>query len=282
MSDYIKVLGFQLALELKSDNIYEYLAPNDWYDEEMKLSLEIINELNPDIVIYPEMSYIDKYKNTFIELSKDKLIIAGSVYRGMINTTIVFQNGEMFEIPKQYASGAEPMIRHIDKIKPSKFFRDSLDSHTFIINNKKIVILNCMEYYNLAYYVAREIKDIFAIVSPCSNNNQKVFRMESEAIHNHNENIYSFVVNCVSNYNGERYAKGESYVYGPIQYHEKDWLKLENISSYEHPSSILVLDNNPSYFYGEFTYNLVPYGRSDNYYNNPQNILVKKLERRKI
>ena len=51
MSDYIKVLGFQLALELKSDNIYEYLAPNDWYDEEMKLSLEIINELNPDIVI---------------------------------------------------------------------------------------------------------------------------------------------------------------------------------------------------------------------------------------
>ena len=57
--------------------------------------------------------------------------------------------------------------------------------------------------------------------------------------------------------------------------------KLDNISSCEHPSSILVLDNNPSYFYGEFTKNLVPYGRSDNYYNNPQNILVKKLERRK-
>lgn len=281
MSDFIRILGFQLQLELKSNAKYEYLINNEYYKNCLKSSFDIINKYKPDIVIFPEMSYSDEYQDIFTALSKNRLIIAGSIYRNEINTTIIFQNEKRFEIPKKYASGAEPMVRYIDKLNPETFLSNELKNHTFVVKNKKIIVLNCMEYYNVAYYVARSIKDVFAIVSPCSNNNPKVFKTESNAIHNHNENIYSFVVNCVSDYNGVPYAKGESYVYGPIQYHEKDWLKLEGITCDEHPSSILTLDNNPGYFYGEFTNDLVPYGRSDNYYNNPKNILVKKLERRK-
>lgn len=277
MSNYIKVLGFQIKLELESNPEKEYVIKNKEYERQLEESWKVIKERNPNIVIYPEMTYIDDNEKIMRSLSKEKLIVAGSIYRDKRNTTIIFQDGEKLELPKKYASGAEPMIRFQEKITPQEFLKQNLSSHTFEIEGKKVVVLNCMEYYHLAYYIAREYPDIFALISPCSNNNPKVFQMESNALHNHNENIYSFVVNSVSNYNHQKYGKGQSYIYGPIQYHEKDWLSQENILSTTHPSSILTLDDSPSYFYGKFTNNLVPYGRSDNYENNPKNILVKKI-----
>lgn len=281
MQKYLKVMGFQLKLDLDSNYYQEYLIKTKEYINQLQKSLEMIKKQEPDLIIYPEMSYDDNFEKEFSKLSKNRLIIAGSTYRNKINTTIVFQNGVKKEIPKQFASGAEPMTRFIDKKQIEDFLGNDLKDHTFMINDRKIIVLNCMEYYHAAYYVARKVPDLFAIVSPCSNNNPKVFKEESKALHNHNENIYSFVVNGVSPDNSSRKDKGESYIYGPIQYHEKEWLQKEGLDSDPHPCSILNMDHSPSCFYGEFTNNLVPYGRSDDYINNPKNIFVKKLEKEK-
>jgi hypothetical protein len=279
--DYLKVLGFQLKVNLASDHLKEYLIVDKEYNTQMKESLKVIGQLNPDVIIYPEMCYYEKYDSELIELSENRLIIAGSVYEGNINTTIVYDNKVKKRIPKRYASGAEPMARFIDGVEPDEFINKYLEEHTFVVNGKKIVVLNCMEYYFMAYYLARKFPDIFALISPCSNSNQKVFVEESAALHNHNENIFSFVVNCVSEYNNKSYAKGESYVYGPIQHHEKEWLESEGIVNDKHNASILTLDNEARYFYGEFKRDLVPYGRSDKYTNSPRKVLVKKLEEEK-
>lgn len=275
--EYLKILGFQLKVNLASNHLKEYLIIDKDYNRQMNESLRVIKDLNPDLVIYPEMCYSEEYEDKLLELSKDKIIIAGSVYIGSQNTTIVYENGRKIGIPKRYASGAEPMTRFIDKLDPDEFINKYLDEHTFILKNKKIIILNCMEYYYIAYYLGRKYPNIFAFVSPCSNSNQQVFIDESAALHNHNENVYSFVVNCVSEYNNKSYAKGESYIYGPIQYHEKEWLSSEGINAGKHNASILNLNSDASYFYGEFTNNLVPYGRSDKYENNPKKVLIKRL-----
>lgn len=75
-------------------------------------------------------------------------------------------------------------------------------------------------------------------------------------------------------YNGESFATGESYIYGPIQRQEKMWLMEDGITSDNHNSSILNMGDGISYFYGEFTNNLKRFGRSDDYINNPQKVRV--------
>lgn len=277
MNRYLKVLGFQLKLELASNNHQEFLIKTKEYYSQIEQSLKVIKANNPDLIIYPEMSYDDSYEKIFRKLSKDKLIVAGSIYRNRINATIVFQDGIKNEIPKQFASGAEPMVRVIESKKMIDFSEFNIKNHTFYLKNKKLIILNCMEYYHMAYYLARTEPNLFAIISPCSNNNQTVFKEETKALHNHQENVYSFVVNCVSKYNNQKYGQGKSYIYGPVQHHEKEWLNLEKITSDEHACSILNLENNASYFYGEFANNLITYGRSDNYFINPKNIVIKNL-----
>jgi len=146
---------------------------------------------------------------------------------------------------------------------------------------KKVYVLNCLEYYETAYMIARDPKlssDLFGFIVPCSNSNPKVFMDESKALHNHNEFIYSFVTNRIRGDNTNRY--GRSYIYGPIQYHEKDWLKEEGIESDEHNASILTLDKDtPSFAYGKYAVGkeLSRFGRSDCYLNTPIDVTVKKL-----
>lgn len=276
MKEYLKVMGFQLNLELASNSKYEYNVLNDFYRKQMEESFKLIDCNKPDLVIYPELAYNDCYYEMFRQLSFERLIVAGSIYRENINTTIVFFDGNLLEIPKLYASNQEPMVRYIEKIDTEEAI-NRLDDHTFYFNGKKVVILNCMEYYNLAYYLAREDKDIFALICPCANNKMNLFKMESQAIHNHNENIYSVVVNSFGTYNGKIFATGESYIYGPIQRQEKMWLMEDGITSDNHNSSILNLEDGASYFYGEFTNNLKRFGRSDDYINNPQKVKVLNI-----
>lgn len=276
VKEYLKIMGFQLNLELVSNNKYEYNVLNDYYRKQMEDSFKLIDRNNPDLVIYPELAYNDYYYEMFRQLSIDRLIVAGSIYRENINTTIVFLDGNLLEIPKLYASNQEPMVRYIEKIDTEEAI-NRLDDHTFYFSGKKVVILNCMEYYNLAYYLAREDKDIFALICPCCNNKMNLFKMESQAIHNHNENIYSVVVNSFGTYNGKSFATGESYIYGPIQRQEKMWLVEDGITSDNHNSSILNLGEDVSYFYGEFTNNLKRFGRSDDYINNPQKVKVLNI-----
>lgn len=281
-NNYLSVLQFQLKLKIKCDNFHDYLIADEEYLEQMKRCIEIINKLKPDIVIFPEMSYQNKYDLIFKEFSKSKkLIVFGSTYINNINNTMIFYDGNLKQIVKRFPCGSEPMIRFIEKIDVSEFLNTYLHEHEFNIKGNKLYVLNCLEYYEAAYTIARNFKlssDLFGFIVPCSNSNPKVFMDESKALHNHNEYIYSFVCNRIKNYGLEGY--GRSYIYGPIQYHEKDWLTQEGIISDNHNSSILTLDSSsPSYAYGKFACgkSLSRFGRSDNYINTPKNIIVKNL-----
>ena len=278
--NYLKVLGFQLDVILDCNSKDEYLVDTKELREEMEDVKEIVSSKNPDVVILPEICYVSEFASYYEELSNGKLVVAGSIYKDGVNVTKVFQDGKLYNIPKCNASGAEPMIRNIDRCNTSEFLKHKLDEHTFFVGGKKIVVLNCMEYYQNAHYIARSIPDLFGIISICSNNNPKVFMDESRVIHNHVENIYTFMINCVSMYQGKPYGKGQSYVYGPIQGHEKEWLLKEGIVMDEHVSSILKLGSEAEYFYGEFVNDFSRFGRSDEYLNNPRNVEVGIIRKR--
>lgn len=277
MNKSLKVLGFQLQVELDCDEINEFLILNKSLNNQMEDVKSIISSRDADIIIFPEMCYIADLEDYYKEISNKRIVIAGSVYIDGFNYTIIFQNGEKKVVRKYNASGAEPMVRYQEHVDTNTFLKKYLKEHIFKIKGKKIVVLNCMEYYQHAYRIARECSDIFAIICICSNSNQKVFLEETKALSNHVENIYSFVVNCVSNYTGKKYAKGNSYIFGPVQRHERDWLLKEGKYIEEHNCSIVSLSSSSEYFYGEFDNSFSRFGRSDFYKNNPKNLEVGKI-----
>lgn len=281
-NNYLSVLQFQLRLKIKCDHLHDYIIVDDDYKKQMEDCISVIEKLKPDIAIFPEMTYQETYDNTFKEFSKKGgLIIFGSTYIGSINYTMIYQNGKLNKVVKRFPCGSEPMVRFIEKMDTNTFISKHLKEHEFYVKGNKVYILNCLEYYESAYQIARTPElssDLFGFIVPCSNSNPKVFTDESRAIHNHNEYIYSFVCNRIKDDGSGRY--GRSYIYGPIQYHEKDWLTEEGINSDDHNASILTLDlSTPSYAYGIFASgkSLSRFGRSDSYMNTPQNIIVKNL-----
>lgn len=281
-NNYLSVLQFQLELNIKSDNFHDYIIVDEIYHEQMKKCLDVIYNLNPDIIIFPEMSYQSDYDLIFKELSKSKkLIVFGSTYIGSINYTMIFQDGNLKKVTKRFSCGSESMIRFVEKIDVPDFLSKYLSEHEFYVKNNKIYVLNCLEYYESAYFIARDpilSSNLFGFIVPCSNSNPKVFMEESRALHNHNEYIYSFVCNRIKDDGNSGY--GRSYIYGPIQYHEKDWLTQEGIISDDHNASILTLDKaTPSYAYGKFACgkSVSRFGRSDSYLNTPKDVIVKNL-----
>lgn len=281
-NNYLSVIQFQLKLKIKCDHLHDYIIVDDEYKNQVEKCVSIMTKLKPDIVIFPEMTYQSTYDNVFKEYSKSgSLVVFGSTYVGKINHTMIFQNGKLHKIVKRFPCGSEPMVRFIDKIDASTFISKHLKEHEFWVKENKLYVLNCLEYYEVAYQIARDPNlshDLFGFIVPCSNSNPKVFMDESRAIHNHNEYSYSFVCNRIKDDGSGRY--GKSYIYGPIQYHEKDWLTEEGITSDEHNASILTLDVlTPSYAYGNFAAgkSLSRFGRSDSYMNTPKDIIVKNL-----
>lgn len=287
MNDYLSVCMFQLKVHLDCDSTNEFLIETEEFLKQMESAFRIIEEYKPDISLFPEITYMERYEKKYQELSMSRIIVAGSYYKDGINTTVVFANGEKRELPKDYASGAEPMARKITFIPPEKFLKTKLKDHEFWIKGKKIYILNCMEYYHAAYYIARNEKlknKLFGIFAICSNSNTHVFEEETVCIHNHNESLYTFVLNCVSTYKGEDYGDGKSYIYGPVSVHEKEWLVKEGIESKKNACHILSLPKDTAqYVYGEFVSyeNLSRFGRSDKYLNSPRNITVNKIQEEK-
>lgn len=283
MNNYLSVCMFQLNIDLDCNSQYEYLIETPEVLRQMEAAFGIIEKYQPDISLFPEMTYLARYEKTYQELSASRIIVAGSYYKDGINVTVIFSNGEKHEIPKRYASGAEPMARKITFFPPKEFLETQIKHHEFWIKGKKIYILNCMEYYHTAYYIARneELKnELFGIFTICSNSNTRVFEEETVCIHNHNENIYTFTLNCVSTYKKENYGDGKSYIYGPVSVHEKEWLRQEGMESKSNVCHVLSLSKERAQFtYGEyvFTENLSRYGRSDNYLNNPRNLVVEDL-----
>lgn len=281
-NNYLAVLVFQLKLHIKCTHEKDYLVVDDLYHKQIERCIEIIRESNPDIVVFPEMSATKEYADVMLELSKTgKLIAFGSIYAGSTNYTTIYQNGELYLIAKRFPCGSEPMVRFAPKITPNEFIKDYLHEHEFHVKGNKIYILNCLEYYETAYLISRDYelsKDLFGFIVPCSNSNPTVFMDESRAIHNHNEFIYSFVANRIRGDETNRY--GRSYIFGPIQYHEKDWMKEEGIESLDHNANILTLDKDtPSFAYGKYAIGreISRFGRSDNYLNTPCGVVTKNL-----
>ena len=284
VNDYLSVLMCQLNITLDCNNVDEYLIETECAKEQIENAFKVIESKQPDITLFPEISYKESLEETYKKFSeKGRIIVAGSYYKNGINNTVVFQNEVKHEIQKGYASGAEPMARKISNMPPEEFLKTELQKREFHVNGKKIYIFNCMEYYNLAYYVARnsEYKDnLFGIFTICSKSNTHVCEEETTVIHNHNESIYTFMLNCVSRYKGEDYGDGQSYIYGPVSVHEKEWLEKEKINTKKNPTHILSLSGTEAqYVYGEFidARQLSRFGRSDQYINNPRNIVVGNL-----
>ena len=280
MNNYLSVAMFQLSIQCDCDSLNEWLIETEEVLQQIENAFNFIKTHKPDIALFPEMTYVQKLKEQYLELSDNRIIVAGSYYKNGINTTVVFQNKKMYEIPKSYASGAEPMARKITFINSEEFIAYELANHEFWINGKKVYILNCMEYYHAAYYISRNPelqKDLFGIFAICSNSNTHVFEEETVCIHNHVESIYTFVLNAISNYQSEPYADGQSYIYGPISIHEKDWLKAEGINCKRNVCHILSLEKSvPQTVYGKFVFHecLSRFGRSDKYLNNPRDITI--------
>ena len=283
MNNYLSVCMFQLKVQLDCNSKDEYLIETKEVLKQIEEAFGIITKYNPDIALFPEMTYIEKFDDRYRELSESGIIVAGSYYKEGINTTVIFDHGEKYEVPKSYASGAEPMARKVSYISPDDFVKESLKEHEFSINGKKIYILNCMEYYHVAYYIARNgelQKDLFGIFAICSNSNTRVFEEETICIHNHNESLYTFVLNAVSTYQGKAYGDGKSYIYGPISVHEKEWLREEGIESKKNVCHILSFSGEDAKcIYGKFLFseNLSRFGRSDRYVNNPRDISLLNL-----
>jgi hypothetical protein len=276
----LKVLAFQLIYNEYCDDKKEYVIIDEKLLSQMERTIQLIEKYDPDLIIYPEMSYIEKYDDYFLKLSKDKLIIFGSFYdEDLINKTVVYHKNKKYLLPKLYPSPVEPMIRKTKWLEPNDFIKKHLKNHTFTLKKKNIYVLNCMEYYHVAYYIARNSKlnKDAILVSPCSNSKVDLFLDETKSIHNHNEKIYSFVINCISKYNDKIYAVGKSYIYGPIQKTEQNWLKQGGIKIDNHNCSIITADDQPRFIYGEFALeHFSNYGRSDSYRNTP-NIIYDQL-----
>lgn len=283
VNNYLSVCMFQLKVQLDCNSKEEYLIETDEVQRQIVAAFQKIETLKPDIALFPEMAYLAKYEKKYQELSKGRIIVAGSYYKDGINTTVIFQDGEKREIPKAYASGAEPMARKITYISPEEFLQEQISEHEFWVKGKKIYILNCMEYYHLAYFIARNPvlqKQLFGIFAICSNSNTHVFEEETVCIHNHVENLYTFTLNCVGTYQGKPYGDGKSYIYGPISIHEKEWLRMEGIENKKHACHVASLKSDTAQaIYGEFLFpeSLSKFGRSDSYINNPRNVIVEIL-----
>lgn len=284
VNNYLSVCMFQLRVKLECNSREEYLVETSNVLKQVENCLNVIREYEPDISLFPEMTYVSKFEKEFEELSKSRIIVAGSFYKECINTTVVFVDGKKHEVAKTYASGAEPMARKILFLPPEKFLEEELEHHAFWIKGKKIYILNCMEYYHAAYYIARNKRlntELFGIFAICSNSNTRVFEEETVCIHNHNEKIYTFVLNCVGTYRGKKYADGKSYIYGPVSIHEKEWLKIEQIESKQNVSHILSMsEERAEFIFGKFVFaeELSRFGRSDSYLNNPRDIVIENIE----
>ena len=278
----------QAQIDVKVNSTSESTIFDDAWHSQFRYSIELMQKYKPNLVIYPETFYNDSYsKDIFKDLTQDdKLIVAGSIYYGSENNTICFYKGNKICIPKANPSPLEIASRYMssqgfDDLYENEIWANKL--RTFYIKDKKIIVLNCMEYYNSAYFISRSKKynqNLFGIACPCSSSNINLFEMETAVISNHQENIHTFLCNRVSPHDKSR-TKDGSYIYGPITKAEKKFLKQDFPSySVDHICGVIRLNHQPSWIYSEFATgsNLSPYGRSDNFMVTPKNTVIGLLE----
>lgn len=278
--EYFKIMFAQMDIDLQCDSIQESVIADEKYFIQMEQIINKFKEEEYDILLLPELSYHDKYDEYFLNVSTGKLIIFGSVYIDGENCTVVYQDGQKHLVRKMFASGVEPAVRFQKRISVKDFMKYELKSHTFLLHGRKFIVLNCSEYYKCAYFIARDeklCKNLFGFLVPCANNNSDVFLSESIALHNHNDSIYSFVVNTISKYNGENYAHGASFIFGRISKFERTHIELNRLNN--KTNNICLLDDSPCMVTGEYLFESASnYYRSDNFRYTPKNIKIHKME----
>ena len=274
--EYFKILFAQMKLTLDYNSDKEYLVADDLYFKQMEKIVEKVND--NDVVVFPELAYHAKYDSYFVNNSKNKIIVFGSEYVGNENYTVVYHNEKRYNIKKMFNSGVEPSVRYSENVSVKNFFKDHLKNHTFKLKGKKFIVLNCAEYYKVAYFIARDgakSKNLFGFLVPCANNNNEAFITESKALHNHNDNVYSFVVNSVSTYKNQKYSLGGSYVFGRVSSFERECMGDFRM---KHSSNICCLDDGSYFVEGMYLYkDSSVYYRSDNYRHTPKNIKIERI-----
>ena len=79
--EYISVLGFQLKVDLDCDSKNEFLIRNKELDVQLKHMKELIEDKNPDIIVLPEMCYLDDMEKYYRDISKESLVVAGGFFK---------------------------------------------------------------------------------------------------------------------------------------------------------------------------------------------------------
>lgn len=284
--NYISVLMIQAQLNVEVTPVHELCLFDDNWHNQFKHSKELIENYHPDIILYPETFYNPDCESDFIDMSLNSLVVAGSTYTGHQNETIVFSKGKRHNIFKNNPSPLEVASKYMEYQSFNNLVETGLwrqNQHTFQVKNKDVIVLNCMEYYNSAYFIARSNKynqNLFGILCPCSSSNIELFEQESIALTNHKENIYTFLCNRISA-REDSTTKGNSYIYGAISRTQKVLIKQQypNETNLSHACGIAKLSNKPSWIYGKFaiTDNLSPFGRSDNFLSTPRSLMIDSL-----
>lgn len=276
--EYFRILFAQMKLTLDYDENKEFLIEDSFYFEQMNRVLEYLNNIDYDVVVFPELSYHERYEEYFLKASKNRIIVFGSLYVGNENYTVVYQNEKKIIVKKVFSCCVEPSIRHQENMNIRDFFKEELKKHVFKLKGKKFIVLNCAEYYKVAYLIARDEhinKNLFGFLVPCANNKNEVFFSESVALHNHNDSVYSFVVNSISTYKEEPYSVGGSYIFGRLSSFERMCgSKNNSVCS----TNICLLDDDCYIVDGLYLYGASSnFYRSDDYKHTPKNLIIKKI-----
>lgn len=98
VDDYLSVCMFQLKVDLDCNSVDEYIIETKEVNSQLEAAFSIIEKRKPDISLFPEMTYLRKYEKKYKEISKSRIIVAGSYYKNGINITVIFSNGKKYEV----------------------------------------------------------------------------------------------------------------------------------------------------------------------------------------
>ena len=79
MNDYLSVCMFQLKVNLDCNSQDEYLIETEETLMQMESAFRIIEKFKPDISLFPEMTYLERYDKKYQELSISRIIDRKSV-----------------------------------------------------------------------------------------------------------------------------------------------------------------------------------------------------------
>lgn len=247
-----RLLICQMSVEQRRDLTREWVNLSE-VESQLTNSLGLIKQLKPNLVVMPETCYFPEYKERYRAASASRLIVAGSYYNDDgINQTHYFLNGEHAVLDKLFPSPKEVMeINYPSTMQPDELFanwesqiRQETWPEYFVRlpnGDQYVVILNCMDYYKLGYYVASSsliAPQLWGIVSPCSNGQQDIFLRLSQAMHDSNSRLYSIVVNSNNASRSADSDQGMSYVYGPATRNIKEYCAEKYGWTDPHPAAI--------------------------------------------